>query len=261
MTREHVVPPAGVQPGRVLAQLVEDLLHLEGGRVGLDEHRRADRADAGCRGRPARARTRRSTAWPRGGSPSSAGRSTGPGRRRAASARSGRSRARSRSGCRRSAGRRPGCASPAGASRAAAPRWSPTSSARRVALALRRGEVDPPVDGVAQVELALDHVLPERGVGVLEVGQPDPGAGVQRVDRHLAVGRSGDLGPPVDQPGRRLGDPPRLVLADVLGLGEEVEGAAGGELGVALLAQRQQLAPATVETTVQVGEEAPAPRR
>ena len=60
----------------------------------------------------------------------------------------------------------------------------------------------PPVDRVAQVELALDHVLPERGVGVLEVGQPHLGAGVQRVDRHLAVGRPGDLGPPVDQPGR-----------------------------------------------------------
>src|SRR6266540_114502 len=36
--REHVVPAAGVQPGRVVAQLVEDLVHLEGGGDGLDQH-------------------------------------------------------------------------------------------------------------------------------------------------------------------------------------------------------------------------------
>ena len=41
---EDVVPAAGVQPGRVLAQLVEDLLHLEGGEDGLDQHRGADGA-------------------------------------------------------------------------------------------------------------------------------------------------------------------------------------------------------------------------
>ena len=35
---EQVVPAAGVQAGGVLAQLVEDLLHLEGGRDGLDQH-------------------------------------------------------------------------------------------------------------------------------------------------------------------------------------------------------------------------------
>ena len=42
---EDVVPAAGVQARRVVAQLVEDLLHLEGGPDGLDEHGRADRPD------------------------------------------------------------------------------------------------------------------------------------------------------------------------------------------------------------------------
>ena len=42
---EDVVPAAGVQARRVLAQLVEDLLHLEGGPDRLDEHGRADRPD------------------------------------------------------------------------------------------------------------------------------------------------------------------------------------------------------------------------
>ena len=40
---EDVVPAAGVEPGRVLAQLVEDLLHLERGQDRLDQDGRADR--------------------------------------------------------------------------------------------------------------------------------------------------------------------------------------------------------------------------
>ena len=42
--REDVVPAAAVEPGRVLAQLVEDLVHLEGGEHRLDQHRRLDRS-------------------------------------------------------------------------------------------------------------------------------------------------------------------------------------------------------------------------
>ena len=42
--REDVVPAAGVQARAVVAQLEEDLLHLERRRQGLDQHRRADRA-------------------------------------------------------------------------------------------------------------------------------------------------------------------------------------------------------------------------
>src|SRR5204862_1846509 len=41
---EDVVPTAGVQPDRALAQLVENLLHLEGGKDRLDQDRRPDRA-------------------------------------------------------------------------------------------------------------------------------------------------------------------------------------------------------------------------
>ena len=46
---EDVVPAAAVQPGRMLAQLVEDLVHLEGGEDRLDQHRRLDRAARACR--------------------------------------------------------------------------------------------------------------------------------------------------------------------------------------------------------------------
>src|SRR4051794_26321412 len=39
---EQIVPAARVQTRRVVTQLVEDLLHLERGRDGLDEHSRPD---------------------------------------------------------------------------------------------------------------------------------------------------------------------------------------------------------------------------
>ena len=41
---EDVVPAAGVEPARVLAELVEDLVHLERGEDRLDQHGRPDRA-------------------------------------------------------------------------------------------------------------------------------------------------------------------------------------------------------------------------
>ena len=41
---EDVVPAAAVEAGGVLAQLVEDLVHLEGGGHGLDQHGGADGA-------------------------------------------------------------------------------------------------------------------------------------------------------------------------------------------------------------------------
>ena len=63
---EDVVPAAGVQPGRVLAQLVEDLVHLERRRERLDQHGRPDGAPRDARAAPARRRTRRSTAAPPG---------------------------------------------------------------------------------------------------------------------------------------------------------------------------------------------------
>jgi hypothetical protein len=41
---EQVVPASGVQAGSVVPQLVQDLVHLESGRDGLDQHRGADGA-------------------------------------------------------------------------------------------------------------------------------------------------------------------------------------------------------------------------
>ena len=101
---------------------------------------------------------------------------------------------------------------------------------------------DRPLDRVDQVGVAGDLVRPGRRVGVLEVGHEALGAGVQRVDHQLAVGRAGDLDPAVEVVGARRRGPPGGVLADLARLGEEVERAAGGDRGAALGARGEQLA-------------------
>jgi hypothetical protein len=128
--------------------------------------------------------------------------------------------------------------------------------AQGVVLALRGGELEGAGDRVAQVELALDHVLPQRGVGVLVVGQPHLGPGVQRVDRHLRVGGSGDFGAAVAKARRRIGDLP-VALPDILGLLEETQGAAGRQVVVASHPRTEQLAPTRLELAVQAGQERP----
>ena len=132
--------------------------------------------------------------------------------------------------------------------------------AQLVRLALRRGEAQRAVDRVAQVQLAGNDVLPERGVGVLVVGQPHLRARVQRIDRHLRVGRSGDLHAAIHQTWRGLGHPP-LRLADVLSLVEKLQQPARRQLPLPLVPPREQLATPRVEGPVQVGQEVQRLRR
>src|SRR5438067_2522888 len=42
--RKDIVPPPAVESRRMLTHLVQDLVHLERGKNGLDQHRRLDRA-------------------------------------------------------------------------------------------------------------------------------------------------------------------------------------------------------------------------
>ena len=101
---KDVVPAPDVESRRVRAQLVEDLVHLEGGDHRFDQRRGLDAALAECPVLSGKRQRCRSRGAPRGATPSSAGRSTGPSRARAAPWRYGRSTARSRR-CRR----RPAC--------------------------------------------------------------------------------------------------------------------------------------------------------
>ena len=114
--------------------------------------------------------------------------------------------------------------------------------------------VDLAADRVGQIVLALDHVGPGRRRGVLEVGHEDVGAAVERVDDHLAVDRPGDLDATVeDVLGQRRHGP--VALADLGGLRQEVRLLAGIEALLALDAGGQKLLAAGVELALQVGDE------
>ena len=66
---------------------------------------------------------------------------------------------------------------------------------------------------VAQVQVSLDVVVPFGRVGVLEVRHEDAGAGIERVDDHLAVDGPGDFDAPILDVGQNAGAGP-ASLAD-----------------------------------------------
>ncbi len=137
---------------------------------------------------------------------------------------------------------------------------SSRSVGRLVVLALGGGEGDRPAYGVVEVDLAAEDVVPVRGVGVLEVGEPHLGARCQRVDRHLALGGAGDLHPTVGEVGRGGRDAP-LPRPHVGGLRKEVEGAGRGDLGPPVAAPGKELVAPRTEPALQVGEEGQCVRR
>ena len=102
--------------------------------------------------------------------------------------------------------------------------------------------------------MAFDVVRPRRRVRVFEVGHEDAGAGVERVDDHLPLDRSGDLDAAVEQVVRDRRDGP-VAFADLARLGEKVRKLAGIEASLALFALRQQLLAARAELTLQRSDE------
>ena len=71
--------------------------------------------------------------------------------------------------------------------------------AQGVVLAVVGGEGNVAGYGVAQVDLAFDEVGPGRTGGVLEIGHEHFGAGIERIDDHLAIDRAGDFHAPILQ--------------------------------------------------------------
>ena len=259
---EQVVPAARVQPGRVLTQLVEDLLHLERRRDRLDQHGGPD----GAAGDAERVLGQVERVVPQP--------------RLEVALVLGQVEVRSLALLDlflRAGGHVQGEVGQAArgphavdedvllvqvpAARADHDRGQLAVGPQRVVLALGAGVVDRPVQRVLEVELAGDHVVPERGVGVLEVGQPDVRPRVEGVDGHLLVRRAGDLHPAVDKAGRGRRDPPVEVLADAGRLGQEVEHRSAGEFGLAAAARGQQLGAARAEFGVESGDEVDGLRR
>ncbi len=121
---------------------------------------------------------------------------------------------------------------------------------QRIAL-LTRLHGDRPLDGVREVQLAAEDVLPRRRVRILEVGHVDLRAGVERVDHHLAVARrAGDLDPPILQIGRSGCDLP-VALPHGAGLLEEVGQLARRDPLLALGSSLEQLEPPATELALE----------
>lgn len=88
-----------------------------------------------------------------------------------------------------------------------------------------------------------------------KVGHISPDVAVQGIDDHFSIRWSGDFDPAVDKTGSRGGPFPGIVVADVLGLGEEIGQSAIVEL---LLTDRSSLEESFaggVEGAVEEGEE------
>ena len=115
-------------------------------------------------------------------------------------------------------------------------------------------EGDGAADGVDEVDLAVEEVVPGGRGGVFEVGHEDLRAGVERVDDHLAVDGAGDLDAAVLEVGGDGRDVPG-GLADLACLGQEVGALAGVELLLARDARGEQLLAAGVELALERDDE------
>ncbi|KAI6775412.1 hypothetical protein HG530_002170 [Fusarium avenaceum] len=117
-------------------------------------------------------------------------------------------------------------------------------------------EVNLTTVGVVEVDLTVDHVIPSRGAGrlTLEIGHVSIDIRVERVHNHLPVSGAGDLNTAVHQTRSRSGTFPCGVLADVLGLREEVRKNTAVKLSLASLATLKEDLTALVERAVQEGE-------
>src|SRR6185312_5547887 len=124
-------------------------------------------------------------------------------------------------------------------------------------IVLVRGRVvvgDGAADGVDEVELAVQEILPGGRCGVFEVGHEDARAGVERVDDHLAVDRAGDLDAAILKICGDGRDGPRS-LADLAGRGEEVGAFASVDTGLACYACAEELLAARVELAMKRDDE------
>ena len=113
---------------------------------------------------------------------------------------------------------------------------------------------DRAVDRVTEVDVALDHVAPGRRVRILEVGHEAIGARVECVDRHLAIGRAGDLDPALLHVCGDRRDGP-VALPDLARVREEGKHLARGEPRSTLGARAQQLGAARAPFPLQCSHE------
>ena len=98
-------------------------------------------------------------------------------------------------------------------------------------------------------------------VGILEVGHVDVGAGVERVDEHLALGRPGQLYPaPLEVASRDRGDLP-VVVTDRLGAWQPARPLARVETLLTLVAGVEQQVARLAERALQTPDKRERGRR
>ena len=195
---EDVVPAAGVETGGVVAQLVEDLIHLEGGGQRFDQHRRPHRAAGDAEGILG------------------VGEDVVPEPRLAVALQLGQIEVGTRAAVDQLLGVvekiEPEIEQAAGDRLAVdghvafveMPAAGPDEEGRgfgvqRVLAPIRVLEGDRAAHRVVEVSLAVDDVAPGRRRGVLQIGHEDLGPGVEGVDDHLAVAGAGDLDPAIEE--------------------------------------------------------------
>ena len=98
-------------------------------------------------------------------------------------------------------------------------------------------------------------LLPGGRIGVLEIGHEDVGAGVQRVDDHLAVDGAGDFDAAVEKVGGDGRHAP-FTIADVRRGWQKLRHGSVVDSLLPFAAGSQQLAPAGFEGLRQLGQEA-----
>ena len=82
-------------------------------------------------------------------------------------------------------------------------------------------EADGAKIGIAQIDLAFNHVLPRRAIGIFKIGHEGVGAGVQRIDHHLAVSRPGNFHATILDVGRAGRHHP-VAFADGFRFGQKI---------------------------------------
>ena len=109
-------------------------------------------------------------------------------------------------------------------------------------------------DGIAQVDLPVDDVVPFRAVRILQVRHEGQRAGVKRIDDHLAIGGAGDFDATILQvPGLRADRP--FGFPDGFRFRQEIGQLAGIKFLLAQSAPCQQFLAARLERALQFRHE------
>ena len=113
---------------------------------------------------------------------------------------------------------------------------------------------------IFQIDLAFNHIGPDRRRCIFKIGHEHMRPAIEAVDNHLAIHRAGDFDAPVQQVVRQGGNGPGAV-ADVLGRGQEIGLLTSIEAFLTLHPGGEQLHAAGVKLAVQLTKESQRLRR